>query len=173
MSFTRLVRISRVSSGRLACRPRASSSSNDKGANDQQKGGRGFGKQPENAADALRRSLGDISTNIGRVSKKTNVVMGTDLSEEKWRELDSQVNEYPGQRTFKAIGFGGDDFVEAMRGSVEVVLGKVHEECVSTRLSAKGNYISVTIGPVWVEHPDQNIQIYENMRADSRLKFFI
>ena len=59
-----------------------------------------------------------------------------------------QVNEYPGQRTFKAIGTGDQAFVAAMTACVEEVVGKVHEECISSRLSTKGNYISVTGG--WV-----------------------
>jgi putative lipoic acid-binding regulatory protein len=54
------------------------------------------------------------------------------------------VNEYPGQRTFKAIGTGDQAFVAAMTACVEEVVGTVHEECISSRLSTKGNYISVT-----------------------------
>jgi putative lipoic acid-binding regulatory protein len=165
----------------------------------------------------------------------------------------TQVNEYPGQRTFKAIGTGDQAFVVAMTACVEEVVGTVHEECISSRLSTKGNYISVTgeggalsvarahvwhsahstacparipavlsghvggmsaaccvgrkgawagrqagsfarrawprpllgscprplpcpacpaVGPVWVETPDQMLQIYEKMRADGRLRFF-
>lgn len=38
------------------------------------------------------------SASRGRVARSTNVVLGSDESEEKWRELDSQVNEYPGER---------------------------------------------------------------------------
>ena len=56
----------------------------------------------------------------------------------------TQVNEYPGQRTFKAIGTGDQAFVVAMTACVEEVVGTVHEECISSRLSTKGNYISVT-----------------------------
>jgi putative lipoic acid-binding regulatory protein len=84
-----------------------------------------------------------------------------------------QVNEYPGQRTFKAIGAGGDDFVVSMTGCVEAVVGSVHVECVNTRLSAGGKYVSVTVGPVWVETPDQVLEIYNRMRADDRLKYFL
>jgi hypothetical protein len=28
------------------------------------------------------------------------------------------------------------------------------------------------VGPVWVETPDQMLEIYENMKADGRLRFF-
>lgn len=142
---------------------------------------RGFGRPAPSkddvrqfsTADALRQSLGDLSEAQGRKSRGTNIVFGTDESEEKWRELDSQVNEYPGQRFFKAIGAGGDDFIEAMTTCVESVVGKVHEECVSSRWSAKGNYVSVTVGPVWVENPDQVLAIYNAMKEDGRLKFYI
>lgn len=61
-----------------------------------------------------------------------------------------QVNQYPGQRTFKAIGSGGDDFVASMTQCVATVVGTVHQECVNQRLSSGGKYISVTVGPVWV-----------------------
>lgn len=143
--------------------------------------GRGFGRPASSkddprqlsTADALRQSLGDLSEAQGRKPRGTNIVFGTDESEEKWRELDSQVNEYPGQRSFKAIGAGGDDFVIAMTACVESVVGKVHEECVSSRWSAKGNYVSVTVGPVWVENPDQVLAIYNAMKEDGRLKFYI
>jgi hypothetical protein len=63
---------------------------------------RGFGQppstdEPKSTADALRKTLGSVSNNQGRVANTTNIVLGTDDSEEKWRELDSQVNEYPGK----------------------------------------------------------------------------
>jgi len=106
------------------------------------------------------------------VANRTNVVF-TDDSEEKWRQLDSQVNEYPGQQYFKAIGVGGDDFVQAMTACVEEVVGKVHEECVAARPSSKGKYISVTLGPVWVQTPDDVLQIYNKMKQDGRLRYFI
>lgn len=129
-------------------------------------------QQKTSAADALQNTLAGISANVGRVSQGNNVILDTTNDEDKWRELDMQVNEYPGQRTFKAIGTGDQDFVLAMTACVESVVGKVHEECIGQRLSAQKNYISVTIGPVWVESPDQVLQIYENMKADGRLRFF-
>ncbi|EFN55739.1 hypothetical protein CHLNCDRAFT_134074 [Chlorella variabilis] len=138
---------------------------------------KGFASRPAQQrkatpADALQNTLAGLSANVGRVPQGTNVILDTTSDEDKWRELDLQVNEYPGQRTFKAIGTGNQDFVVAMTACVEQVVGKVHEECISQRLSAKGNYISVTVGPVWVETPDQMLQIYENMKADGRLRFF-
>jgi putative lipoic acid-binding regulatory protein len=135
---------------------------------------RGFGQppfKPMSTADALREGLSTASNAVGRVARATNVVLGTDESEEKWRELDQQVNEYPGQRTFKAIGSGGEDFVASMTAAVAAQVGTVHAECVSRR--AKGKWVSVTVGPVWVETPEQVLAIYEAMKDDGRLKFFI
>jgi putative lipoic acid-binding regulatory protein len=141
---------------------------------------RGFGtgkktpRTPKSAADALTKSLGNLSAATGRNSTgKTNVVMGSDLSEESWRQLDSQVNEYPGYRSFKAIGFGGQDFATAMVACVENIVGRVHEECVSSRFSSGEKYISVTIGPVLIKDPQQVLEIYNLMSADGRLKFYI
>ena len=61
-----------------------------------------------------------------------------------------QVNEYPGQRTFKAIGTGNQDFVVAMTACVEQVVGKVHEECISQRLVSVG--ASMLIGGCRDQH---------------------
>ena len=69
-----------------------------------------------------------------------------------------QVNTYPGYRSFKAIGVGGSEFVQAMKVAVESVLdAPIHEECVQERPSSKGSYISVTLGPVLLYNRDQVI----------------
>lgn len=66
-----------------------------------------------------------------------------------------QVNKYPGQRTFTAIGTGGTEFKEKIVNVVESHLGPVHVECISERESSNGKYLSVKVGPVWVENADQ------------------
>ena len=66
-----------------------------------------------------------------------------------------QFNTYPDFRNFKAIGEGGDDFVQSMATAVEQVLGPVQQDCIRQRLSAQAKYVAVTIGPVRVEHSDQ------------------
>ena len=67
-----------------------------------------------------------------------------------------QVNTYPGHRSFKAIGVGGESFVQAMTLAIEsVVGGPIHEECIQQRPSAKGSYISVTLGPILIQNTDQ------------------
>lgn len=89
-------------------------------------------------------STAGLSAAVGRVPSSNNVILDTTNDEDKWRELDAQVNPYPGQRTFKAIGTGDQAFVAAMTECVESVVGTVHAECVSHRASSKGNYTSVT-----------------------------
>lgn len=65
------------------------------------------------------------------------------------------MNKYPSQRVFNAVGLGGDGFQANMLKAVEDVVGTVHVECVSERPSSGGKYVSVRIGPVWVESGDQ------------------
>lgn len=125
------------------------------------------------AADALIKSMQDLSSRMESRPQSSNLVLGVEGSEAAWRRLDQQVNVYPLQRDFKAIGTGGEDFREAMVAAVEKVIGKVHVECISERVSTEGKYNSVTIGPVWVENADQVVKVYSLMRADSRLKYYI
>jgi hypothetical protein len=44
----------------------------------------------------------------------------------------AQVNKYPAQRVFSAIGSGEDSFKAAMVAAVESVVGMVHQECITT-----------------------------------------
>lgn len=90
-----------------------------------------------------------------------------------WRRLDSKVNKYPMQRSFTAVGTGGQEFRQAMVAAVERVVGSVHEECVSERHSSQRKYISVTVGPVWIQNGDQIIAVYANMKEDGRAKYII
>ncbi|CAL5219633.1 g1507 [Coccomyxa viridis] len=127
-----------------------------------------------NQADALTQSLSSVSNKTGRIAQTRNFVLGTDNSEASWRALDEQVNTYPGPRNFKAIGVGGEEFVQAMRAAVESVLGSpLHEQCIQQRPSAKGSYVSVTLGPVVVQNTDQVVDIYAAMRRDERLKWYM
>ena len=65
-----------------------------------------------------------------------------------------QFNKYPSQRSFKAIGSGGDQFVDRIRLAVEDVLGPIADSNVNRRLSGKGNYVSVNIQAT-VHNPEQ------------------
>jgi putative lipoic acid-binding regulatory protein len=128
------------------------------------------------AAELVREAAARASAAAGRdgAAPGVNVVLGGDADEAAWRELDEKVNgAYPNQRTFKAIGAGGADFVAAMTAAVVGAGVAVHEECVAVRPSATLKYASVTIGPVWVTSADQVLAIYAAMRADERLRFFL
>lgn len=49
-----------------------------------------------------------------------------------------QFNSYPTERTFKAIGSGGEDFVSSMISVVESAVGTVKPGRVQQRPSSKG-----------------------------------
>ncbi|KAG1660258.1 hypothetical protein FOA52_007656 [Chlamydomonas sp. UWO 241] len=118
-------------------------------------------------AEAMAYSLTELSKRTGRTSAGTNLFLVGE-GEESWRRLDKKVNKYPIQRTFTAIGSGGDVFKATMVKAVEGVVGTVHQECISDRSSSRGSYISVTVGPVWVESCDQIIEIYTRMKEDAK-----
>ncbi|EFJ08083.1 hypothetical protein SELMODRAFT_48754, partial [Selaginella moellendorffii] len=124
--------------------------------------------------DALLRALSEVSKRDGRVGKTLNVVIGGYLPEDQWKALDERVNLYPMVRRFTAIGRGGDDFAQAMVVAVETVLqSPIPRAWVSKRLSSRGKYISVRIGPVVVNSGDQVRAVYNAMRRDVRMKYFL
>jgi putative lipoic acid-binding regulatory protein len=108
-----------------------------------------------------------------RQARGVNVVLGLDSSEDAWRRLDRRVNRYPAQRSFTAIGSAGDSFEAAMVDAVASVVGHVSGACVSQKHSARGAYVSVTIGPVLVRNSDEVVQVYERMRSDARVRYFL
>jgi putative lipoic acid-binding regulatory protein len=57
--------------------------------------------------------------------------------------------------------------------AVEKAVGPIHPECVQDRPSSAGSYLSVKIGPVIVQSPEQVIAIFANMRQDARLKWYM
>ena len=68
----------------------------------------------------------------------------------------NQVNEYPSQRMFKAVGVSDESFQADMSKVVEDVLRiELQPGMVNVRPSSKGKYISVQIGPVIVKSADQ------------------
>ncbi|KAK3244890.1 hypothetical protein CYMTET_45521 [Cymbomonas tetramitiformis] len=133
--------------------------------------GKGFGKDL-NDADALISSMDELSKAQGRVPKTTNMVLGTEGMD--WDDMDAKVNEYPLQRDFKAIGKGGDEFVQDMTQLVAGVLGRqIPPELIYTRPSSKGTYLSVTMGPVLVKSPEELKAVYTALQSDSRVKWVI
>ncbi|PNX75880.1 hypothetical protein L195_g031824, partial [Trifolium pratense] len=77
-------------------------------------------------------------------------------------------------RGFTAIGTGGDDFVQAMVVAVESVIQQpIPQGSVKHKLSARGKYVSVNIGPVQVVSSEQVQAVYNAMRRDDRMKYFL
>ena len=74
---------------------------------------RGLGqKKPEDMApkDQMIQALSAARRSQGGSGNSVTTVMGDEGDMEKWKELDEKVNEYPGWRSFKAIGTADDDF---------------------------------------------------------------
>ncbi|KAB5573207.1 hypothetical protein DKX38_000401 [Salix brachista] len=118
-----------------------------------------------------------VSRTEGRVGQTTNVVIGgtvADDSTNEWLALDKKVNSYPTVRGFTAIGTGGDDFVQAMVIAVESVIQQpIPEGRVRQKVSSRGKYVSVNIGPVQVASSEQVQAVYNAMRRDDRMKYFL
>lgn len=67
-----------------------------------------------------------------------------------------QMNKYPGTRSFTAIGMGTPEFKASMVQAVTSVVGEpLQPNQLSERPSSKGQYVSLTIGPVVVTSPEQ------------------
>ncbi|KAH9708199.1 phosphoribosylformylglycinamidine synthase [Citrus sinensis] len=109
--------------------------------------------------EAVLKAISEVSKTEGRVGQTTNVVIGgtvADDSTNEWLALDRKVNSYPTVRGFTAIGSGGDDFVQAMVVAVESVIQKpIPEGRVKQKVSSRGKYVSVNIGPVQVSSSEQ------------------
>ncbi|XP_076916600.1 uncharacterized protein LOC143576382 [Bidens hawaiensis] len=97
-----------------------------------------------------------------------------DGSTSEWLTLNEKINTYPSARKFTAIGSGGDDFVRSMVVAVEsVIQHPVPQGYVHKRVSSGGKYVSVNIGPVRVISKEQVQAVYNAMRSDDRMKFFL
>ncbi|OEL19586.1 hypothetical protein BAE44_0019397 [Dichanthelium oligosanthes] len=144
-------------------------------------GGGDPGQPPQEAVlEAISTSIflkPEIARSKGRVALTTNMVMGgtvTDDKSDEWLVLDQKVNSYPTVRGFTAIGTGGDDFVQSMVVAVEsVVQESIPKGRVSQKLSSRGKYVSVNIGPIRVVSSEQVQAVYRAMRRDNRMKYFL
>ncbi|XP_012467360.1 uncharacterized protein LOC105785754 [Gossypium raimondii] len=127
--------------------------------------------------EAVLKAISEVSKTEGRVGQTTNVVIGgtvADDSTNEWLALDQKVNSYPTVRGFTAIGTGGDDFVQAMIVAVESVIQQpIPEGRVRQKLSSRGKYVSVNIGPVQVVSSEQVQAVYNAMKRDDRMKYFL
>ncbi|KAK9050899.1 hypothetical protein SSX86_027524 [Deinandra increscens subsp. villosa] len=127
--------------------------------------------------EAVLKLISEVSKTEGRVGQTTNMVLGgtvTHDSTDEWLSLDQKVNTYPTVREFTAIGTGGDDFVQAMVIAVEsVVQQPIPQGQVKQKMSSGGKYVSVNIGPVQVVSSEQVQAVYNAMRRDDRMKYFL
>ncbi|XP_062217691.1 uncharacterized protein LOC133917880 [Phragmites australis] len=127
--------------------------------------------------DAVLKAISQIASSKGRVAQTTNVIMGgtvTNDATDEWLVLDKKVYTYPTVRGFTAIGTGGDDFVQSMVVAVESVLQeRIPEGQISQKVSSKGKYVSVKIGPIRVVSGEQVQAVYNAMKKDERMKFFL
>ncbi|XVF85267.1 hypothetical protein PTKIN_Ptkin17bG0104300 [Pterospermum kingtungense] len=127
--------------------------------------------------EAVLKAISEVSKTEGRVGQTTNVVIGgtvADDSTNEWLALDQKVNSYPTVRGFTAIGTGGDDFVQAMVVAVESVIQQpIPEGRVRQKLSSRGKYVAVNIGPIQVVSSEQVQAVYNAMRRDDRMKYFL
>ncbi|KAM3270290.1 hypothetical protein P3S67_029397 [Capsicum chacoense] len=127
--------------------------------------------------EVVLKAISEVSKTEGRVGQTTNVVIGGtvhDDSTNEWLALDKKVNSYPTERGFTAIGTGGDDFVHSMVVAVESVIQQsVPKGQVRQKLSSGGKYVSVNIGPIQVVSSEQVQAVYEAMKRDVRMKYFL
>ncbi|KAJ1401959.1 YbeD-like domain superfamily [Sesbania bispinosa] len=127
--------------------------------------------------EAVLKAISEVSKTEGRVGQTTNMVLGgtvTDDSTDEWLALDQKVNSYPTVRGFTAIGTGGEDFVQAMIVAVESVIQQpIPQGHVKQKLSSGGKYVSVNIGPIEVVSSEQVQAVYNAMRRDDRMKYFL
>lgn len=154
----------------LACR--SSSSRNGTGGEEYDKRAELEESPPQ---DAVLKAISEVSKAEGRVGKTTNMVIGGTVkkdSESQWDAIDQKVNVYPMVRDFTAIGTGGDEFVQAMVQAVESIT-ETSVLKVTKKLSSQGKYISVKIGGITVTSSEQVRAVYDAMRKDVRMKYFL
>lgn len=90
------------------------------------------------------------------------------------QQVDEAVNEYPCDRTFVAIGEHTEDFKVSMVRSVEIALNcTVQDEEITVRGSKAGKYASVKIGPMRVAHSGEVVEVYQRMKSDKRMRYFL
>ncbi|XP_057422489.1 uncharacterized protein LOC130716300 [Lotus japonicus] len=120
--------------------------------------------------ETVLKAISEVSKSEGRVGGGTVA----DDSTKEWMALDQKVNTYPTVRGFTAIGTGGQDFVQAMLVAVESVIQQpIPQGQVKQKLSSGGKYVSVNIGPIEVVSFEQVQAVYNAMRRDGRIKYFL
>eukprot|EP00741_Cyanophora_paradoxa_P025219 tig00000350_g24344.t1 len=88
-------------------------------------------------------------------------------------ELLESVHEFPCEYIFKAVGTGGQDFVDGCVSRVGGVLGReLSPDDWSFRESGQKKYHSVTF-TLLVESAEQILKVYDAIKEDPRLKFIL
>ena len=84
------------------------------------------------------------------------------------------MNEYPCARKFQAIGADDGDFVESVRGVISNALGgrHIHPECVTSRPSSKGKYVSAHV-TAEMRSGDEVLAVYAALKADERVLWYL
>jgi uncharacterized protein len=80
--------------------------------------------------------------------------------------------KYPLEYVFKAIGRAEDDFVDGVRGHVERAAGPVAPDRVSSRPSAHGKYVSVSVTVV-LRSEEERRAVYEALHGDRRILYYL
>jgi putative lipoic acid-binding regulatory protein len=125
-----------------------------------------------------RKASEEASARLGGVAPPktpTTTVMASAESDEKWKELDARVNEYPSERKFQAIGSDPDGtFVESIKSVISMALdGRViHPENVSGRASSGGKYVSANV-TCEMRSGEEVIAVYKALKADPRVLWYL
>ena len=78
--------------------------------------------------------------------------------------------KYPLEYVFKAIGRAEGDFVDDVRGHVERATRPLAPGQVSSRASAQGKYVSVSVTVV-LESEEERRAVYEALHGDRRILY--
>jgi len=125
-----------------------------------------------------RKAAGETSSSNGgggaAAGGKTTTVMASAETDEKWKALDEQVNEYPCMRKFQAIGKDGDGFVDSIVALISSALDgrSIHPENVSARPSSKGKYVSANV-ICEMRNGDEVVAVYKALKADPRVLWYL
>lgn len=79
------------------------------------------------------------------------------------QELMESTHDFPGKYLFKVVGWHRNEFVERVLSSARAVIGSAIEIQHTTRETASGRHISVTMEP-FVDNSDQVLEIYEHLK---------
>ena len=146
-------------------------------ANASQPASRGFGTDGSvGPTEALIASLGEVSAADERIAKARVAVFGSNEELEKWKLLDAEVNKYPMRRSFKAMASADDgELAKSLVAQLNNIPGlevdaKAH---ISVRPSAKGNYQSITLGPLLVTSGEQVIDVFATLKAEPRVRYVL